>query len=150
MRIWSIHPQYLDAKGLVALWRETLLAQNVLLKNTRGYKNHPQLTRFKEHKSPNNAISNYLHAVCDEADNRGYNFNRTKIANPKKQNLSIKVTSGQMDYEWQHLLRKIEKRDNKLFLLQKDYKKIKPHPLFVVVKGNIESWEKVPKDPFNG
>lgn len=37
MRIWSLHPSYLDAKGLVALWRETLLAQKVLLGATVGY-----------------------------------------------------------------------------------------------------------------
>jgi hypothetical protein len=30
MRIWSLHPKYLDSKGLVALWRESLLAKNVL------------------------------------------------------------------------------------------------------------------------
>ncbi|WP_368086417.1 pyrimidine dimer DNA glycosylase/endonuclease V [Nitrosomonas sp. Nm34] len=26
MRLWSIHPKYLDAKGLLALWREGLQA----------------------------------------------------------------------------------------------------------------------------
>jgi hypothetical protein len=31
-RIWSLHPKYLDARGLVALWREGLLAQAVLTK----------------------------------------------------------------------------------------------------------------------
>lgn len=37
MRLWSIHPRYLDTKGLVALWRETLLlAQAVLFGNTKG------------------------------------------------------------------------------------------------------------------
>ncbi|HEU5178767.1 MAG TPA: pyrimidine dimer DNA glycosylase/endonuclease V, partial [Burkholderiales bacterium] len=30
MRLWSLHPKYLDARGLVALWREALLAQAVL------------------------------------------------------------------------------------------------------------------------
>lgn len=46
MRIWSVHPSLLDAKGLVACWRETLLAQKVLQGLTKGYKNHPQLDRF--------------------------------------------------------------------------------------------------------
>jgi hypothetical protein len=27
MRIWTVHPRYLDPKGLVAAWREALLAQ---------------------------------------------------------------------------------------------------------------------------
>ena len=51
MRIWSLHPRYLDAKGLVAVWRETLLAKHVLEGKTKGYKNHPQLNRFREVKN---------------------------------------------------------------------------------------------------
>ena len=46
MRLWSLHPKYLDIKGLVACWREGLLARKVLLDQTKGYKNHPQLIRF--------------------------------------------------------------------------------------------------------
>ena len=84
MRLWSIHPCYLDAKGLVALWREGLLAQNVLIGNTKGYKNHPQLIRFKNTNNPLGAIACYLRDVVDEADKRGYNFNRNKIVNNKK------------------------------------------------------------------
>lgn len=38
MRLWTLHPKYLDPKGLVALWRETLLAQRVLAGRTRGYR----------------------------------------------------------------------------------------------------------------
>ena len=45
MKLWSIHPKYLDAKGLVALWREALLAQKVLDGKTEGYKNHPLKAR---------------------------------------------------------------------------------------------------------
>jgi len=66
MRIWSIHPKYLDTKGLVALWRENLLAKNVLEHNTRGYKNHPQLIRSKNSGTPLQAINHYLAAVYQE------------------------------------------------------------------------------------
>ena len=52
MRIWSLHPKYLDTKGLVALWRETLLAKHVLEGKTKGYRNHPQLDRFKKAQNP--------------------------------------------------------------------------------------------------
>ena len=31
MRLWSLSPRYLDVKGLVAVWREGLLADAVLL-----------------------------------------------------------------------------------------------------------------------
>ncbi len=81
MRLWSIHPQYLDPQGLVALWREALLAQAVLRGETRGYRNHPQLERFKEHAAPLAAISHYLQAVYAEATRRGYRFNRP-LKNP--------------------------------------------------------------------
>src|SRR6056300_1308061 len=106
MRLWSIHPEYLDAKGLVALWRESLLAQNVLLGNTKGYTKHPQLDRFKNTINPVGAIASYLRTISDEADRRGYNFNRSKIVN-KKINSGIPVTKGQVDYEFKHLLEKL-------------------------------------------
>jgi len=67
MRIWSLHPKYLDTKGLVALWRETLLAQHVLEGKTKGYKNHPQLDRFKRSKKPIEVINQYLAGVYAEA-----------------------------------------------------------------------------------
>lgn len=141
MRIWSIHPKYLDVKGLLALWRETLLAQNVLLGNTKGYKNHPQLLRFKNHPASLNAISNYLHEVYFEAYKRGYNFNREKILYKKTAITLIKVNLGQVNYEWQHFLKKIEVRENLLFQTLKVLKKVEPHPVFFIADGEVESWE---------
>jgi len=47
MRLWSLHPSYLDPQGLVAVWREGLLAQAVLRGQTTGYTRHPQLARFR-------------------------------------------------------------------------------------------------------
>ena len=105
MRLWSIHPCYLDAKGFVALWREALLAQKVLLGNTKGYKNHPQLVRFKNIHNPTGAIASYLRCVIDEADKRGYNFDRSKIIK-KSTSFKIPVTIGQVEYEFKHLLLK--------------------------------------------
>jgi len=93
MRLWSLHPKYLDSKGLVALWREALLAKNVLEGKTKGYKNHPQLLRFKELNDPVGGINQYLTAVYEEALERGYHFNRSKISfdhSPTK----IHVTKG--------------------------------------------------------
>ena len=110
MRLWSVHPSYLDTKGLVALWREGLLAQNVLLGKTKGYKNHPQLKRFKVAENPIGAIASYLRAVVDEADNRGYNFDRSKIINEEFRGM-MTVTTGQLDYEFRRLLEKLKERD---------------------------------------
>jgi len=102
MRIWSLHPKYLDAKGLVALWRETLLARHVLLGKTKGYKNHPQLNRFKKVKNPVDAIDQYLDSVLKEALERGYNFDADKISRSFKK-IKINVTEGQMQFETGHL-----------------------------------------------
>ncbi|MCE3237447.1 MAG: DNA-(apurinic or apyrimidinic site) lyase / pyrimidine dimer glycosylase [Gammaproteobacteria bacterium] len=143
MRIWSIHPQYLDPKGLVALWREGLLAQNVLRGMTKGYQHHPQLIRFKAHSAPLKALANYLQGVCDEAEKRGYHFNRSKIAHAPASLDTILVSTGQIHYEWQHFLNKIEKRDNLRFKKLKDIKNIEVHPLFTSITGNIENWERI-------
>jgi hypothetical protein len=142
MRLWSIHPGYLDAKGLVALWREALLAQNVLLGNTMGYRNHPQLMRFKNSNHPVGAIASYLSFVCDEADARGYNFNRCKIID-KKIYSKIPVTSGQLEYEFKHLSGKLKKRDTDLYKKLKMIKRIKLHPIFKKIIGNVEAWEMI-------
>ena len=140
MRLWSLHPQYLDTKGLVALWREALLAKHVLEGKTRGYKKHSQLDRFKQSVSPVEMINQYLAEVYIEASNRNYNFNKEKI-NWNFRPGKLTVTSGQFDYEKDHLLNKLQKRDPEKFLQLKIKKKIKPHPLFDLIKGEIEQWE---------
>lgn len=143
MRLWSIHPEYLDTKGLVALWREALLAQKVLLGETKGYKNHPQLKRFKKTDNSLGAIANYLRHIEKEADKRGYNFNRDKIINERTK-AKILVTNGQIEYEFHHLLIKLKERDLVLYKKLKNIKTIKLHPLFKKKKGGIEEWEVVP------
>jgi len=142
LRLWSIHPSYLDAKGLVALWRESLLAQAVLNGLTTGYKNHPQLVRFKNTNNPCGAISSYLRSIVDEADKRGYKFDRSKIMN-KKYMGKLHVTNGQMKYELKHLLCKLSSRDPELYTQLARVKKIKLHPLFKEVRGNVEDWERI-------
>jgi Pyrimidine dimer DNA glycosylase len=140
MRIWSIHPKYLDAKGLVALWRETLLAKHVLEGKTKGYRNHPQLDRFKLTNNPKDAINQYLSAVFDEACTRGYKFDRKKI-NWDFEIASMVVTSGQIKYEAVHLLNKLKKRDKAKFKELNKMSRFKPHPMFKTVRGKIEEWE---------
>ncbi|MDH4944691.1 pyrimidine dimer DNA glycosylase/endonuclease V [Sulfurimonas sp. C5] len=140
MRLWSIHPKYLDAKGLVALWREGLLAQNVLHNKTKGYKNHPQLIRFKNTQDPQSAIECYLHSVVDEADKRGYKFNRDKILS-NKQCHTIHVNSKQLSYEFTHLLNKLKTRDPERYQKLEALKEIETHPLFEKIEGPVEDWE---------
>ena len=143
MRIWSIHPEYLDAKGLVALWRETLLAKHVLEGRTKGYRNHPQLDRFKQATNPKYAINQYLAAVFDEACARGYNFDKKKIDWEFEPGIMY-VTTGQIEYETTHLLGKLKKRDKIKFKELNKLNKFKPHPMFKTVKGKVENWEVLP------
>jgi len=140
MRIWSLHPKFLDTKGLVALWRETLLAKNVLQGNTKGYKNHPQLIRFKNSNNPLRSINKYLEAVYQESLKRGYNFNKDKF-DIYNDPLLLTVTMGQIEYEKQHLLKKLKIRDTARYYQLLQETNIEPHPLFRIIDGGIEEWE---------
>lgn len=142
MRIWTLHPKYLDAKGLVALWRETLLAQAVLLGQTRGYTNHPQLNRFKATADPVAAIASYLEVVAAEAVRRGYHFDASKIAPPRHAG-KIPAARGQLDYEWSHLKAKLHGRAPEVLATLKDIERPTPHPLFRIVPGGVADWEVV-------
>ncbi len=140
MRLWTLHPKYLDNKGLVALWRESLLAQAVLKGQTKGYTQHPQLIRFRESNSPGESIAFYLQCVYAEAQQRGFNFDSTKFT-PVVQTDLIKVAAGQLDYEWNHLRGKLKKRDPALYSQLSPVIKPSQHPLFIIVPGPIASWE---------
>jgi hypothetical protein len=143
MRLWSIHPAYLDAKGLVALWREGLLAQKVLQGKTRGYRHHPQLFRFRAVANPVGAIATYLRVVADEAERRSYAFDRSKIARRYFRG-RIAVADGQLRYEFDHLLRKLQDREPERYRKQRSLKSIRSHPLFEKVRGGIAGWEIAP------
>ena len=142
MRLWSLHPKYLDAKGLVALWREALLAQAVLAGKTKGYKHHPQLKRFQESSAPRAYIATYLRLVQAEATLRGYRFDAKRIGRGSAAGMKpLKVTRGQLKYEWMHLNKKLRKRSPKWHKQVSGSKLLKPHPLFRVVRGEVEDWE---------
>ena len=144
MRLWSLHPKYFDRVGLVALWREGLLAQAVLAGKTKGYTNHPQLLRFKSTPKPLVSIGFYLEEICNQADRRGYSFNRAKIL---KQNSgtgkSISVTKGQLQFEWVHLCKKLRLRDPQHLEKLCAFKLVQAHPSFKEVVGELEAWERI-------
>lgn len=166
MRIWSLHPCLLDRRALVACWRETLLAQKVLRGLTRGYTNHPQLIRFRA--QPLEAVATYLSGLADEADARGYSFNRAligageddagensagkngadKAEDPYASVALIPVPLGQLEYELAFLRHKVAGRDpeweHRLSerLAARGELAACAHPLFEVVPGAIEPWEK--------
>lgn len=142
MRLWSVHPQYFDRQALTACWREGLLAQQVLDQPNRGYGSHPQLERFRERDSPAAAIGAFLTGIVDEADARGYRFQRDKIRARPVGCDPIPVTAGQLRYEWTHLLDKLSRRSPAVFTNWEHVVMPTPHPLFRTVDGPIASWER--------
>lgn len=144
MRLWSLHPRYLDARGLVALWREGLLAQKVLAGETKGCRHHPQLLRFRQQADASGAIASYLREVQQEAERRGYHFDASKIGSCAR-NVKISVTRGQMQYEMAHLRAKLEVRDAAALQRSEGVQAPDPHPLFEVVQGGVETWEVISK-----
>ena len=141
MRLWTLHPKYLDARGLVAVWREALLAQKVLRGATKGYRHHPQLLRFAGHKQPLATLAAYLVAVHDEAGRRNYRFDASRIGR-RRFHGTLKETRGQLLYEWRHLKRKLSRRDPKRYCHLAPVKMPASHPLFKIVPGPVRDWEK--------
>ncbi len=143
MRLWTLHSSYFDRQGLVALWREALLAQAVLDAKTKGYRSHPQLARFKQHPDPLRAIAAYMLPVFDEARRRGYAFDAAKILCAPAVG-TIAATDAQLMHEWRHLLNKLLGRSPLVFDRLRSIATPDPHPFFHIVAGAIEPWEKVP------
>jgi hypothetical protein len=143
MRLWSLHPRYLDAAGLVALWREALLAQKVLRGGTKGYTRHPQLERFRRHPLPLEAVASYLECVHAEATCRRYRFDKSRIHPCDPCATPIAITDSQLAFELEHLRKKLKTRDPERFVRLENLILPEPHPLFLCVPGPIESWERV-------
>ncbi|WP_404373094.1 pyrimidine dimer DNA glycosylase/endonuclease V [Kytococcus sedentarius] len=141
MRLWSVHPAQLDRAALVAGWREGLLAQKVLRGLTKGYTQHPQLERFRAMDDPVQAVATWLHGLADEADERGYSFDRTRVVVGPDPALRMPLTDGQLHLEWEHLATKVRVR-NPEWWAQVGAQRPRPHPLFVVEPGPVEHWER--------
>ncbi|HET7599787.1 MAG TPA: pyrimidine dimer DNA glycosylase/endonuclease V [Gemmatimonadales bacterium] len=141
MRLWTVHPKYLDAAGLVALWREALLARAVLRGTTRGYRHHPQLARFRAQPDPVACLDRYLAGVFVEARRRGYRFDPAKFARAPTVR-RIPETSGQLAAEWAHLLRKLGRRDAERYGRLAAVVHPAAHPLFRIVPGPARDWDR--------
>lgn len=141
MRLWSIHPKYLDVKGLGGLWREALLARKIFLGEASAYKNHPQLNRFKDVSDPLSAINTYLLYVYKESCSRGYCFDKKRFSGPFRKT-KIPIPKGQILHEISHLKKKLKLRSKEKYRQLLKVKRIEPHPLFRIVKGKVADWEK--------
>ena len=140
MRLWTLHPKYLDTRGLVALWREALLAQAVLSGKTRGYTHHAQLVRFRNMPSPAGSIASYLRSVHMEATRRGYHFDASKITANEDARLIV-ATRGQLEYEWLHLKEKLRIRAPSQLAVMQYISRPDPHPLFRIIAGRVADWD---------
>jgi hypothetical protein len=142
VRLWTFAPRYLDAVGLVALWREALLARAVLAGATRGYRHHPQLIRFRQQPDPLGCINLYLRGIYEEAHLRGYRFDEGKLALSTVAVRSMTETRGQVETEWAHLLDKLQGRDPDRCSVLRRLRRPKAHPLFRIVRGPRREWER--------
>jgi hypothetical protein len=153
MRLWSLHPRHLDRQGLTGGWREALLAQAVLAGRTRGYRSHPQLERFRAHADPLAAVGAYLAPLAEDAAGRGYRFDVSRIdRRPEDPGTGdgiarIPVTAGQIELEWRHLLAKLAQRSPERWERESGLEGPEVHPLFEVVPGPVESWERAEDPP---
>jgi len=145
MRLWTLHPKYLDPQGLVALWREALLARAVLRGRTNGYRHHPQLHRFRASATPVTSVNRYLAAVHRDATSRGYRFDASRFG-PARSGSRLVETSGQLEYEWDHLLTKLRHRSPARYRLLRNLTAPESHPLFRIVPGVVREWERVTSD----
>jgi len=141
MRLWTVHPRYLDPIWLVAAWREALLAQQVLAGATKGYRHHPQLARFQAQLDPLATIATFLAGLAGEVQRRGYHFNATKISR-RRFSGQIPETNGQLLYEWGHLKAKLRVRAPRLLHQFQGFTSPEPHPLFYIVPGVVRDWER--------
>ncbi len=123
------------------MWREALLARAVLRGETRGYRHHPQLERFRAQAAPLATISAYLSGIYTEAVARGYSFDRSKIGRVRA-HPTVPVTTEQVGYEWQHLLKKLSVRSPVLYRRWRKDNLPQCHPLFRVRPGALETWER--------
>ncbi|MCC8125381.1 MAG: pyrimidine dimer DNA glycosylase/endonuclease V, partial [Akkermansia sp.] len=144
MRLWSLHPSYLDAVGLVALWREGLLARKVLQGQTKGYIHHPQLFRFRETGNPIHVLDFYLKPVHDESIRRGYNFDLSKISPCESRPPSLLLPDKQLEYEFLHLLDKLKERSPRQYSLLRATAVAPPQPRVPIAPGGCGSWERTP------
>ena len=132
MRLWLIHPKYLDSIGLVALWRESLLAKKVLEGKTKGYKKHPELNKFKG-KNQIKLINSFLLEIFKESEKRGYSFNKNKIGNELTKQKKM-IPKKEIEFEFQHLKNKLKKRNLKKLIELAKIKKIELNPIFIQKK----------------
>ena len=79
--------------------------------------------------------------MLTEAKDRGFNFEETKVSKFDSSE-KITVTDGQLKFEQEHLLIKLNIRDKIKHAELSKVKKPEPHPSVKIIKGPKADWEK--------
>jgi|SRR5688572_647899 len=109
---------------------------------TKGYNHHPQLDRFKLHATPTLAVNVYLLGIHREAEKRGFVFDSGKIGRVEDEVDQIPVSTGQVEYEWDHLMAKLAARSPAAYEKLYSLRSPECHPMFYLCSGGIEDWER--------
>jgi len=147
IRLWSLHPKYFDFQTLSDLWRDCVRATRLIKDGKAG--KYPQLERILKSCRPMQAMTEYMHAVADVAEHKGWEkrwlFDRRVIERPRSRVPLISVTAGQMEFETWHYGELLVKRDGggQKYVDFWSIREPAPHPIFTVCPGAIEKWEKL-------
>lgn len=149
MRLWSIHPKYLDSKRLVTQWREALLCRAILDGKTKGYKEHPHFLRVKSHSQPYYFINSFLYVIWEEGKQRKFQFDKSKLMENLVQKYEeplqlMEVTEGQVQYEFDFLQKKFGEFHIQYIKNLQNFNDfgIEVNPCFIKIFGDIMNFEK--------
>ena len=140
MKLWTFHPRYLDTCGLTGLWREAIMAQNILIKLMQGklvgYTNHPELNKIRnigESIFWEGAIRVYLDEIYKESVLRKHSFNQYKIRASRGflLNVEIWLSEEQLRQEEETIKERMAVRSPGRYQEVKDLQ-FEPHPLFIL------------------
>jgi hypothetical protein len=138
MCLWSLHPEYQDPRGLVALWREALWCRR--FSEVKGaVMSPPSIGSFSGFGVARRPLPRYLYVVYAEAERRGYHFDVQRI--PSEGHVDcVEVTHGQLAYEREYLKQSCNRSPSWLTSIE-SASIPKPHPLFCIVSGTVAEWE---------
>ena len=83
-----------------------------------------------------------MYQIYLESKIRWYNFDLSKIESNTEQWI-INVTKWQINYEFKHLLNKLQLRDPDRYNKYLNEKNIEVNSIFKIINWDIEEWEKI-------
>lgn len=130
MSLWSVHPRYLDNKGLISAWNRGLQLQKQLSTEPARNTGNSQLIMFSRQEKPLHAIGSYLSFIASEGCRRGYKFTHEKILYPNFDEELLPIDSEQLRSENQMLQNRLKTRDKNRYQQLSSQSWPETHPLF--------------------